>query len=233
MTHWTMLHGLNNDAAVWNPVVGALAPESAYTPDLPPYETVEEIADAVAAPMKRGVLVGHSFGGAVAMAVLDRHPDKVDRLVLVAPSVGVDTPGQAQARVAKADGVRTVDEYVEAAVALMPRVFHPDMLGAPGLETERRRSVRSYGLERYRAHNVAIGSRADRDAVVAQFGRPILVVAAADDRVIPLERLRAFSDATGADFRVLEHAGHMAPAECPHRLAELLSVWAEPGTASP
>ena len=67
-------------------------PGSGYSPRLPSRRAhLAEQADAVAAlidelGLDRPVLVGHSLGGALSLAIAIRHPDKVSALALIAPA---------------------------------------------------------------------------------------------------------------------------------------------------
>lgn len=97
-----LLHGLLGSADCWNEVVPRLASEStAYALDMigsevsagtPGMETsLEAAADGViefldAIGLKRVDLAGTSYGGAVAMVVAARHPERVRNLVLHAPT---------------------------------------------------------------------------------------------------------------------------------------------------
>lgn len=93
------LHGLFGQGKNFTAIARALAPEfSSLLVDLPNHgrsdwtEQVdyEQMADTVAAELRRDMapggrvhLVGHSMGGKVAMALALRHPELVDRLVVV------------------------------------------------------------------------------------------------------------------------------------------------------
>lgn len=224
---FTFLHGMNNDAAVWSPVIRSLGGlvEHSFAPDLPAQSSVEDIADIVAESARPGVLVGHSFGGAVAMAVLERNPHLVTHLVLVASSLGADTPEQAHARREKAARFDTESDYIDFAVELMPKVYHPSHAADTALREARRQSVRAYGLQRYRAHSYAIGNRPDRTAVVRDADKPILVVAPESDSVILPEQQERFARDVGADFQTVAGAGHMLPAEQPTDLASVIADW--------
>ncbi|MCK0113192.1 alpha/beta fold hydrolase [Ornithinimicrobium sp. F0845] len=93
------LHGLFGQGKNFTSIAKALQPDFAsLLVDLPNHgrsawtERVdyEQMADAVAAELRRDIaadgpvhLVGHSMGGKVAMALTLRHPDLIDRLVVV------------------------------------------------------------------------------------------------------------------------------------------------------
>ena len=77
MTHTLVLvPGLNNTSAVFDGVVRALPPQvQARTVDNPPLETVEAIAQVLLQQLpERFWLAGFSFGGYVALALLEAAP---------------------------------------------------------------------------------------------------------------------------------------------------------------
>ncbi len=95
-----LLHGLASDSTTWERAIGPLADRGVrvVAPDLlghgesdKPSEgyLLHEFADGLSGLLdalgaRRAALVGHSFGGAVAMQTAFQYPDLVDRLVLVA-----------------------------------------------------------------------------------------------------------------------------------------------------
>ena len=102
------LHGLGcHGAASWAPFA-ALRGRAALIPDLPGHGrsdappgfgyTLPEMAAAIAALLQaegggpREVL-GHSLGGTIAVHLAARHPELVQRLVLVEPALDVPIPG--------------------------------------------------------------------------------------------------------------------------------------------
>jgi pimeloyl-ACP methyl ester carboxylesterase len=92
------LHGLLDSSEGWDEVAGRSERQS-YCIDLPgfggstcpPYERVGSYARDVARALdelglERYVLVGHSFGGAVATALTEQRPYDVAALILIAPA---------------------------------------------------------------------------------------------------------------------------------------------------
>ncbi|MBF6174704.1 alpha/beta hydrolase [Nocardia blacklockiae] len=95
------LHGLTGHGRRWEalatghlPDVRVIAPDlrgHGRSTALPPW-TFEAVVDDVA-PLVDGtpaVVVGHSFGGAVAIHLAHRHPELVRKLVLLDPAIGLD-----------------------------------------------------------------------------------------------------------------------------------------------
>jgi pimeloyl-ACP methyl ester carboxylesterase len=92
-----MLHGLLDSSEGWH-AVASRSPRQCYAIDLPgfggstcpPYERIASYARDVGRALdelglERYVVVGHSFGGAVATALAEQRPDDVAALVLTAP----------------------------------------------------------------------------------------------------------------------------------------------------
>src|SRR3712207_4519874 len=96
-----LLHGLSGSGRWWGRNVPAFAANfRTYTVDLPGFgqsrrtrwsrldDTADQLADWIMAEgLTRAHIGGHSLGGTVAARLASRHPDRVDRLVLVAAAI--------------------------------------------------------------------------------------------------------------------------------------------------
>ena len=107
-----LLHGFAGTRRAWDPVVELLDRER-YTPlapdlrghgdarDARPVSFEACVADLLAAAPERFVLCGYSMGGRIAQHVALAAPDRVERLVLVATTAGIDDAAErAQRRAA-------------------------------------------------------------------------------------------------------------------------------------
>ena len=106
------LHGFLGDPQEWQPVAQALGPGlRCRTPALPghdgappPGETFEALADALWARLAsdlppRFALVGYSLGGRLALALAERHPQRISALILEGAHPGLqDASARAQRR---------------------------------------------------------------------------------------------------------------------------------------
>src|SRR5262245_2152145 len=106
-----LLHGFAGTGRAWDPVVERLDPER-YTPLAPDLRgTFDTVVDEVlvAAP-ERFVLCGYSMGGRVALHVALAAADRIDRLVLVATTAGIEDEAERAARRAADEDLATFAE---------------------------------------------------------------------------------------------------------------------------
>lgn len=137
--------------------------------------------------IERAHVVGNSFGGSLALALAIRHPERVQRLVLMG-SVGVPftiTPGL--------DAVWGYEPSVEAMEGLLHLFAYDRSLVGPDLARLRyEASIRPGVQEAYAAMFPAPRQQA-LDAMthpidqIAAIAAPTLIVHGRDDRVIPLQ----------------------------------------------
>lgn len=221
--------GVNNTQNTWAPVCSALrdAGHECVAVDCPPIANVEELAaELLPNDNSEFVVVGHSFGGMVALSLMALAPDRVNGIVLVNSTDGSDTPEIAQARAGKVEDARN-GGYLKIAAAATERAFHPENLKREGLMAQRERDVAEYGVEHFAAHQMAMGGRPNREAAFAAFAKPKLIVAADNDIVIPTAKQKAMAERVGAVYQEIPVTGHMLPGEAPEELARIINEWAQ------
>ncbi len=198
-------HGRSSWAAPWtiDANVGALA------------ALLEEQADAAA------LVVGHSFGGAVALHLAAARPDLVSALVLLDPAVGLDGAWMAEI----ADAMLAAPDYPDAAEARAEKAggawadVDPAVLDE---ELEEHLVAMPDGRYRWRISlpaMVSYWSELAREVVLPRPGTPTTLLRAkwttppyVNDALITGLRQRL-----GADFRLLD-------LECDHMVAQARSA---------
>ena len=196
-------------------------------------------ADLVAAAMERlgaeqGVVVGHSLGGTVATALLERHPELVERLAIIgqAPdeSYGHDLPFPAN--------LSFVPVIGQAAWQLMPDSSVEDGLAAafvPGADVPeafiadlRRMTYTSYDQSASAEGDYSGAIPLDRRIAAAR--APLLAIFGAEERIYYPERsLAAYRRIPGAETRLIAGAGHSPNVERPRLTANLILRFAREG----
>ncbi|HLE54550.1 MAG TPA: alpha/beta hydrolase [Thermoplasmata archaeon] len=235
-----LLHGWPLDSSIWSEVVRHLADGGLHVlcPDLPGFgssppvdagrATVEAYADDVAAFLqhfgdRRVALAGHSFGGYVALAFAERHPDLLAGLGLVSSRTIADSEAARKGRHETIDKVRT-----QGSRALLPDLARKLLApSAPQPLVDRATRI----LERTRPEGIiaglaAMAARPNRTEVLESYLGPVLVVHGREDQLIP-EREAASPKASRAVVReILPAAGHMPMWEDPHATAQAILRWA-------
>lgn len=226
MLNVVFLPGVNNVASLWEPVIAAMHHEFTATMiDLPALESVEQIAAKLRQQLPDTfVLVGHSFGGMVGLAMLEAYPESVQAIALIATRAEADTAAAGAAKRQRAADA-TVHGHEKFVLGNASRVFHPDYADDPRILEQREKDVKEYGTDRYVAHNIAMADRADRTHVLGNTSIPKLIIAPGADLVIPADYQLGLAAEADANSAVIENTGHMLPAEDPARLAAALDSW--------
>jgi pimeloyl-ACP methyl ester carboxylesterase len=193
-----------------------------------PY-SIEEMADDAAEALegRRAHVAGFSMGGYLAQALALRHPQLVERLVLVCTATGgphvMSTP--AETRAAWLDNAeRTPPEFARAT---MPLSFRPGWTDAYPDEFEQLLADRlEYPTppECWRAQYDACVNWMARVTPVEEITTPTLVVHGDADRIVPFGNgVEVARRIPGARFETFAGAGHLLFLEEPDRFNLLVA----------
>ena len=240
MNHpWLLLHGINNTPAIWAPISAAIS--CATTTNAPFLPAVAD-TDAIAAslwqtqeqdePGKCVVLVGHSFGGYIALAMLEQHPERVGGIVLINSHTRQDSEAVRLVREQTANAAEN-GGYAALVDAVKERVYHATHVDDPTLNEQRADHAQEYGPLRFAAHQRACAKRPDRSQSLKEFPGPKLVLAAEEDLVIATDQQQSMAYDCGATFQIIAKAGHMLPAEQPTGVADAINAWWQTWTKEP
>lgn len=236
-----LLHGWPLDRTIWSEVSSRLAGAGfrVLCPDLPGFGgsgaldsgrwTVEGFAEEVAdfldeQTSDRVAVAGHSFGGYVALALAERHPDRLAGLGLVSSRTLADSEAAKAGRTATIEKVRA-----GGAAALLPDLAEKLLapMGAAELRTRAEGLIGRASPEAIIAGLTAMAARPDRTGVFESFPRSLLVVHGSGDQLIPVaEAAQPARQAGPLDRHILEGIGHMPMWEDAPTTAELLAAWA-------
>lgn len=222
-----LIPGLNNTSETWDQVLNFMPDSVKCRPvNVPAFEDINKIAEQLLNSLpEKFSLCGFSFGGFVALAMLEKAPERIERIALVASSASADTEEKKQNR-EKGIARALAGEHEQMVEAGAHRGFHPNSLQREGLMELRRKIVRDYGPEKYIAHVRACMTRKDQHELLKSANIPILIAAGSDDLVIPTEKQRWLAEQIRqSTFRIIPEAGHMVPLERPDLLAKELQEW--------
>lgn len=170
-------------------------------------------------------VIGNSFGGSMAVHLAERHPERVDRMVLMGPSAAsfAITPGL--------EDVWGYTPSLENMAHLLRDVFVYDAasIGDDLIEMRYRASMRHTVQERFAALFPAprqrwldrLGLPAERLAAISA---PALFVHGRDDKVVPLVASRTAAAAMpNARVAVIDQCGHWVQIEHTDEFCELVA----------
>jgi pimeloyl-ACP methyl ester carboxylesterase len=246
-----LLHGLGCDHATWTPVIDALARRhTVVAPDLLGHGASDKPrADYSVGGFANGMrdlltvleidkatVVGHSFGGGVAMQFAYQFPERTERLVLVGSGgLGPEVSPAIRA-------ITTTGFYQVMGLLTLPGIRHVGMGGLQALSRTGLSRFRDYdevasiyGSFRDPAARAAVRhvvravvdwqgqivTMADRAYLTEAM--PMCVIWGEDDRVIPVSHAaRAAELAPAARIEIMPNAGHFPHKDHPERFVKIL-----------
>jgi 3-oxoadipate enol-lactonase len=231
-----LLHGFCGSSQYWHKTAPILSEHyRIIVPDLRGHGessipegtyTMETMADDIAGlldtlQIEKAVLLGHSLGGYVTSAFVELHPDKLLGCGLIHSTALPDTEAAKQKRLQGIEQIRKegIEPYVKN---LIPNLFTKaeliDMAGDVeqiiqiGLQTKPEGAIHT--LE-------GMMQRSDRSGIVSDSNLPILLVAGAEDTVMPPER--TFTVTSPNTFETtFENIAHMSMIESPDQLNQVI-----------
>ncbi|GAA3221868.1 alpha/beta hydrolase [Pseudonocardia petroleophila] len=226
------LHGVTGHGERWRVLADALPDHRLIGVDLrghgrspwtPPWGFEQHVADLLAVLDAEGLdrvpVIGHSFGGAIAVHLTRIAPERVERLVLLDPAIGLDAGDMLET----AEDTRADESYPDLDAARADRAQRWEGIAAELVEAELAAHLVPDGDRwRYRYSRAAVvaawGEMAR--AAVTPVGPTLLVPATKADFVDPawVDACRA---ALGDDLTVAPvDAGHMVFLERTAEVAE-------------
>ena len=183
------------------------------------------VADLLAVAPAQFTLVGYSLGGRLALQVALAAPERVERLVLVSTTAGIEASGERQARLGRdlalADQIEAESIGQFAQSWLEGPLFRDDgpvVSAAARMEIEKNSPA---GLA-CALRNLSVGRMEPLWDRLPEISTPTTVVAGElDQRYLSLAQ-RLTGEISGSDLAIIEAAGHAIPRSAPERLAALL-----------
>ncbi|WP_042694942.1 alpha/beta fold hydrolase [Azospirillum sp. B506] len=222
-----LLPGMPLDAALWDHQVrhlgGVAEPRVVELADC---TTIAEMADKVLAQTPdRFAVAGLSMGGYVALEILRRAPERVERLALLDTNARPDT-AEATATRREAVALARQGRYGQVIRAALPRLIHPERLSDDGFVRAVLAQMERVGIDGYAREQEAIINRMDSRPGLAAIRCPTLVICGRQDILTPPALHEEMADAIpGARLVLIEECGHLSAMEQPQAITALLRDW--------
>ena len=232
-----MLHGAGFNHVSWHWQARSLAhkgysvavpdlPGRGGSEDIPAISSIEDYADWCArfldaTGIEAAHVVGHSMGGAIAVSLAARHPERVRSLALIGTGLEIKV-NAAFLKDCGEDHPGAVN-FITALGFGLPA--HLGSSASPGahLMTAGHHVLESSGSA-VMQREFAACARWDGPAAAPKVRCPALVLSGAVDRLIPAKLGRALADAIpGARYEVLPAIGHFLPNEAPRPVIKKLT----------
>lgn len=222
-----LLPGLLNDHRLWTHQVATAEPfAQVQVADLTLDDSLAGMAARVlAAAPQRFALAGLSMGGYVALEILRRAPERVERLALLDTTARPDTPEQTQRR-KDAIAIAQSGGFEKIMPSMLPNLVHPDHLALERVGGLAKDMARAVGADAFARQQNAIMHRPDSRPGLPRVDCPTLVVVGADDALTPPDRAEEMADLIpGAELLVVKQCGHLSTLEQPEMVSAALLRW--------
>ncbi|MFO7905407.1 MAG: alpha/beta fold hydrolase [Planctomycetota bacterium] len=238
-----LVHGFPLDHQMWDGQINELCQEfQVIAPDLRGFGQSEcgrstevemaRYADDLACLLEKlaidepVILCGLSMGGYIAFEFWRRHRSRLSHLILCDTRAVPDTPEVAAGRLETAE--RVLREGPEFLVeGMVPKLF--------SRETQRHNHalieatadvIKSSRPEGVAAALRGLARREDATPWLSEIELPTLVLCGQEDAVSSVAEMRGIADAIpDAEYAVVPDCGHMAPAEAPRRVSDVVRTF--------
>ena len=191
-------------------------------------DTLEAMAESVLAHAPpKFALAGHDLGGAVAIEIMQRAPERVTRLALICAAAQGEAPSAAAAREPR---------LVRAKAGRLKDVLEEDLPQTSLADSDYRDAIRGHwlemavqmGVDTYLQQSRVIQRRPDFQQVLRRARLPCMMIGGAANKIVPPRRQEFMAELMpNARFTCIQGAGHLPMIEAPRALTRALQTWLE------
>lgn len=226
-----LIHGFGEDGSIWDGAMNELKnkccvivpdlPGSGKSPMVNTKESMESLADAVIAVMQaesvvKAPVIGHSMGGYITMAMVEKYAEYVAGFGLFHSVASPDSEEKKEARRKSIDFIREhgARKFIEQAT---PGLFSEEFKSRhPEVVAEITARFTNFSPSALVQYYEAMMQRPDRTEWLKSFDGPVLFIMGRHDKAVPLEVSLQQSHLPRRSYvKILEHSGHMGMLEEP------------------
>jgi pimeloyl-ACP methyl ester carboxylesterase len=223
-----LIPGMMCDARIWGGIPAALSPRSVIHFLPTGADRMADLArDFLRDAPQRFALAGLSMGGILAMEVLAQAPDRIERLALLDTNPLAERP-EVQARRAPQIARALKGDLAGVMRDEMKPNYLAEGQGQKGVLDLCLDMALTLGPQVFADQSRALRDREDRQAALASFKGPALVLMGAEDRLCPRDRHDLMHGLMPRSrLVVIDGAGHLPPLERPDETTAALRRWLE------
>ena len=221
-----LVPGLLCTEILFAPQIGAFSDHPLMVADNRSHDSIAAMAAGILekAP-ERFALAGLSMGGYVAMELMRQAPGRVSRLALLDTVARPDAPEQTENR-RRLIRLAEDGKFDRIAPALFTGLVPPARHDDEELRGAIIDMARDTGPEAFIRQENAIIARIDQRPNLGAISCPTLVIAGADDPLMPVDVVREIHEAIPASrFEIVPDCGHLSTLERPDTVTALLKAW--------
>jgi pimeloyl-ACP methyl ester carboxylesterase len=220
-----LLPGMNCTADLWT----GCGVDDAIAPVLGAQSIDTQVDRLLAALPQRFVLGALSLGAIVAMALVARAPQRVERLCLVSTNAKAPTPEQRASWRSWIDRLDTGQSPRDLQAEILPVLLSPAASDRPALMERTLAMADATGTTALRAQLQMQSTRVDLRAALRTVTVPTLLVSGAQDAICPPQFHAEIAAELPRARLVTIDGGHLLPLEQPAAFGALLRTWRAPG----
>ena len=231
-----LIHGFAEDRRIWDSVKPALDKYRLLIPDLPgsggsglPAElSIESMADAMVELLHHeripeAIIIGHSMGGYITLAIAEKHPDVVSAFGLFHSTAFPDSEEKKAARKKNIDFIRAHGSKAFLKQSI-PSLFGEKFKASqPTFVDQFIEKYKDFNPEALIAYLRAMMKRPDRTQVLVTSSKPVLFIIGKHDVAVPFEDSLKLCHLPALSYiHVLDESAHMGMIEDPETSSNAL-----------
>ena len=224
-----LLPGLLCDHALWQHQVAGLSDiADCWVADFTTQDSAAAMVDSVLEAMPaRFALAGLSMGGYVALELMARAPERVERLALIDTRAQGDTEQETSRRRGLIELARK-GQFKGVTPRLLPLFIHEGRLEDEALTSVVTGMAERVGRDAFISQQQAILTRRSHLETLARIDVPTLILCGRQDALTPLSDHETMAAAiAGSHLVVVDDCGHLASLERPETVTAAMRSWLE------
>ena len=190
-------------------------------------DNMSAIAERIlASAPERFALAGLSMGGYVVLEIMRQAPERVTHLAIMDSRAGADTPEDRQKRIDFMKLVEQGSAFKGVTRSLLPILIHESRIEDEELVARIFKMAEDVGKEAFLRQERALLDRAVLTDMLKTITCPTLVLAGADDKLIPAKIQREMAvEIPTAQYVEIPNCGHLPTMEEPELTSKYMRHW--------